>query len=218
MVDVETRALQRRCRGAVGAPCLVARPHVAARARARRCSPKPVPPPPPRSRAVRHPLVVFLNFVITIALVAVVGAGGGRLRRQVAVRPAERPRRRRARSASTRGTGVSAIADELRQGRHHRHQMAVRRRCVAEQPDGQPQGRRIPHPGPCQHARHHGRDGDRQGHPLFGHHSRGADQPADRRPPQVGGRACRRHQRGAARRQRCCRRPTSSPAATRARA
>jgi UPF0755 protein len=38
--------------------------------------PEAVPPPPARSRAVRHPLVVFLNFLLTLVVVAVVGAGG----------------------------------------------------------------------------------------------------------------------------------------------
>jgi UPF0755 protein len=39
--------------------------------------PETVPPPPPRSRAVRHPLVVFLNFILTIVVVAVVAGGAG---------------------------------------------------------------------------------------------------------------------------------------------
>jgi UPF0755 protein len=37
--------------------------------------PEPVPPPPPRSRASRHPIVVVLNFFITLAVVAAVIAG-----------------------------------------------------------------------------------------------------------------------------------------------
>jgi UPF0755 protein len=37
--------------------------------------PESVPPPPARSRAVRHPLVVFLNFLITVVVIAVIGAG-----------------------------------------------------------------------------------------------------------------------------------------------
>jgi UPF0755 protein len=37
--------------------------------------PEAVPPPPPRSRAVRHPLVVFLNFLLTLVVVGVVGTG-----------------------------------------------------------------------------------------------------------------------------------------------
>src|SRR5436853_353996 len=37
--------------------------------------PEPVPPPPPRSRAVRHPLVVFLNFALTIVIVATIAIG-----------------------------------------------------------------------------------------------------------------------------------------------
>ncbi len=38
--------------------------------------PEDVPPPPPRSRAVRHPLVVVLNFFITVLVIGVVVAGG----------------------------------------------------------------------------------------------------------------------------------------------
>jgi len=37
--------------------------------------PEPVPPPPPRSQAVRHPLVVFLNFALTVVIVAMVAVG-----------------------------------------------------------------------------------------------------------------------------------------------
>jgi UPF0755 protein len=39
--------------------------------------PEPVPPPPLRSRAARHPLVVFLNFVLTVAIIGLVVVGGG---------------------------------------------------------------------------------------------------------------------------------------------
>ncbi len=39
--------------------------------------PEPVPPPPPRSRAVRHPMVVALNLVITIVVVGILAVGGG---------------------------------------------------------------------------------------------------------------------------------------------
>lgn len=38
--------------------------------------PEAVPPPPPRSRAVRHPLVVFLNFLMTVAVIGVLVVGG----------------------------------------------------------------------------------------------------------------------------------------------
>src|SRR5438552_2594219 len=38
--------------------------------------PERVPPPPPRSRAVRHPLVVALNFGVTAALAMMLLAGG----------------------------------------------------------------------------------------------------------------------------------------------
>ncbi|MEP2118596.1 endolytic transglycosylase MltG, partial [Bauldia litoralis] len=39
--------------------------------------PESVPPPPQRSRAVRHPLVVFMNFMLTIVIVTGVVLGGG---------------------------------------------------------------------------------------------------------------------------------------------
>ena len=38
--------------------------------------PEAVPPPPPRSRVARHPLVVFLNFLLTLVVVGVIGTGG----------------------------------------------------------------------------------------------------------------------------------------------
>ena len=38
--------------------------------------PETPPPPPTRSKAVRHPIVVFMNFVITVVLLAVIGIGG----------------------------------------------------------------------------------------------------------------------------------------------
>ena len=38
--------------------------------------PEAVPPPPPRSRAARHPLVVFLNFLMTVVVIGVLVAGG----------------------------------------------------------------------------------------------------------------------------------------------
>jgi UPF0755 protein len=38
--------------------------------------PEAVPPPPPRSRAVRHPAIVFLNFIMTVIVILVVATGG----------------------------------------------------------------------------------------------------------------------------------------------
>ncbi len=74
--------------------------------------PEPVPPPPPRSRVVRHPLVVFLNVVITIALVGLVGAGG-----VIFFAKSQFDRSSNLDAARTisvaRGNGVNAIADEL---------------------------------------------------------------------------------------------------------
>jgi UPF0755 protein len=39
--------------------------------------PEAIPPPPMRSQAVHHPLVVFLNFVLTVAIVGIIAIGGG---------------------------------------------------------------------------------------------------------------------------------------------
>ena len=38
--------------------------------------PETPPPPPTRSKAVRHPIVVFMNFLITVVLLAVIAIGG----------------------------------------------------------------------------------------------------------------------------------------------
>ena len=74
--------------------------------------PEAVPPPPPRSRAVRHPLVVFLNFVLTAVIVGVVAIGGAMFAAKLQF---ERPSSfDQARTITVdRGIGVSAIADEL---------------------------------------------------------------------------------------------------------
>ena len=39
--------------------------------------PEAIPPPPARSQAARHPLVVFFNFILTVAIVGVVALVGG---------------------------------------------------------------------------------------------------------------------------------------------
>lgn len=74
--------------------------------------PEPVPPPPLRSRAVRHPLVVFLNFVLTVVIVVVVAGGAGLfLGRMQFERPGNLDQ---ARAVSIdRGTNLGAIADLL---------------------------------------------------------------------------------------------------------
>jgi UPF0755 protein len=41
--------------------------------------PERVPGPPPRSRASRHPLVVLMNFLLTVAIIALVGTGAAAL-------------------------------------------------------------------------------------------------------------------------------------------
>lgn len=48
---------------------------VAPKSPAEALQPEALPPPPARSRAARHPLVVFLNFLMTIVVVGVIGVG-----------------------------------------------------------------------------------------------------------------------------------------------
>ena len=74
--------------------------------------PEAVPPPPSRSRAVRHPLVVFLNFVLTVVIVSVVALGGGIFAAKMQF---ERPTSLdQARTISIdRGQGLSQIAEQL---------------------------------------------------------------------------------------------------------
>lgn len=78
--------------------------------------PEQVPPPPPRSRAARHPLVVFLNFFLTIAVIAVVAVVGVALFAKFQfdqAGPLDQPRA----VQIAAGKGVGDIADELqRQG------------------------------------------------------------------------------------------------------
>ena len=75
--------------------------------------PEPVPPPPPRSRAARHPLVVFLNFVLTVVIVGVVVLGAGLLFGKMQF---ERPGDLDQAITVTieKGTGLGAIGDLLR--------------------------------------------------------------------------------------------------------
>jgi UPF0755 protein len=74
--------------------------------------PEPVPPPPSRSRAVRHPLVVLFNFVLTIVIVGVVAAGGALFVSKIQF---ERPGALdQARTFTVESeSGLSAIADKL---------------------------------------------------------------------------------------------------------
>ncbi len=74
--------------------------------------PETAPPPPPRSHAVRHPLVVFLNFVLTVAVIAVVLVGGAALYAKLQfdrTGPLEAPVTLQVAS----GAGVAGIADQL---------------------------------------------------------------------------------------------------------
>lgn len=50
---------------------------VAPRSPVEALQPETVPPPPPRSRVVRHPAVIFLNFVLTAVILTGVVLGGG---------------------------------------------------------------------------------------------------------------------------------------------
>ena len=74
--------------------------------------PEVVPPPPQRSRAVRHPLVIFLNFVLTLVIVAVIAGGAGLfIGRMQFNKPGALDQ---ARTVSIdRGTSLGAIADIL---------------------------------------------------------------------------------------------------------
>jgi len=91
---------------------LVAASRVAPKSPTEALQPESVPPPPKRSRAVRHPLVVFLNFMLTIVIIAVVVLGGGLL---IGKMQFEKPGSLdQARTISVdKGAGVREIADRL---------------------------------------------------------------------------------------------------------
>jgi UPF0755 protein len=74
--------------------------------------PEAVPPPPSRSRVARHPLVVFLNFLLTVVIVALVAVGGGVFAARVQFeRPSDLDQ---ARTISVdRGLGLTEIAEQL---------------------------------------------------------------------------------------------------------
>ena len=74
--------------------------------------PEAVPQPPTRSRAVRHPLVVFLNFVLTVVIVAIVALGGAVFAAKVQFDRASNLDQARAITLD-RGVSLSAIADQL---------------------------------------------------------------------------------------------------------
>ena len=154
----------------------------------RRARPKPCSRRPYRRRRCarapsRHPVVVFLNFVLTVVVIVVVAGGAGSF---IGKMQFDRPGgldqaahgQRRARHRPRRDRRSTA------EGGRDLEQVAVHRRRVAEQAAERPQGRRVPDPGPCQHARDHGRDRERQAVIHYDLHSRGPDQRADRRPDQ----------------------------------
>jgi len=74
--------------------------------------PEAVPPPPVRSRAVRHPLVVFLNFILTVVIVGIVAVGGGVFAAKVQF---DRPSALDQARAITveRGVSLSGISEQL---------------------------------------------------------------------------------------------------------
>jgi UPF0755 protein len=74
--------------------------------------PEAVPPPPSRSRAVRHPVVVFFNFLLTVVIVGLVALGGGVFAAKVQFeRPSDLDQ---ARTISVdRGLGLTQIAEQL---------------------------------------------------------------------------------------------------------
>ena len=74
--------------------------------------PEAVPPPPSRSRAVRHPVVVFFNFLLTVVIVGLVALGGGVFAAKIQFeRPSDLDQ---ARSVSIdRGLGLTQIAEQL---------------------------------------------------------------------------------------------------------
>jgi UPF0755 protein len=74
--------------------------------------PEPVPPPPLRSRAVRHPVVVFLNFVLTVVIVVVVAGGAGLFIGKMQFDRAGSLDQARPISIE-RGTNLGTIADQL---------------------------------------------------------------------------------------------------------
>ncbi|MEX0852396.1 MAG: endolytic transglycosylase MltG, partial [Bauldia sp.] len=76
--------------------------------------PELVPPPPTRSRAVRHPLVVFLNFVLTMVILGVLAAGGAVFATKVQFEHAGRLDEARSVNID-RGAGLGTIADRLLQ-------------------------------------------------------------------------------------------------------
>jgi UPF0755 protein len=76
--------------------------------------PEAVPPPPHRSRAVRHPVVVFLNFLLTVVIVGAVLGGGAFF---VAQSQFDSPGGLAQAQTFTvaEQTGLGAIADKLQQ-------------------------------------------------------------------------------------------------------
>jgi UPF0755 protein len=84
----------------------------APRSPAEALQPESVPPPPPRSRAVRHPVAVFLNVLVTVIVVGVLLIGGSvyfAKSRFDSASSIDAPRT----FTVAHGTGLSTIADEL---------------------------------------------------------------------------------------------------------
>ena len=75
--------------------------------------PETVPPPPLRSQAARHPLVVFLNFVLTVVIIGVVVLGAGLFFGKMQFERAGDLDQARTITVE-RGTGLGVIGDLLR--------------------------------------------------------------------------------------------------------
>jgi UPF0755 protein len=74
--------------------------------------PESVPPPPPRSLAVRHPAVVFMNFVLTAVIVTVIALGIGLFTVRSQFNSASETQQARTTTVEP-GAGVNAIAGRL---------------------------------------------------------------------------------------------------------
>lgn len=74
--------------------------------------PEAVPPPPSRSRVVRHPLVVFFNFLLTVVIVGLIALGGGVFAAKVQFERGSDLNQARTISVD-RGLGLTQIAEQL---------------------------------------------------------------------------------------------------------
>ena len=192
---------------------LAATSRVAPKSPSEALQPETAPPPPPRSQAVRHPLVVFLNFVLTLVVVGLVAGGAaffvGRMQFD---RPGhlDQPRT----IAVERGAGLGAIAEQLQKN------SAISSKWLfmagvwlaREQNDLKAGEYLIPAHASMREIMDAMVEG--QGDPLLDLDSGRPDHPADRRPDQGERHPRRRRHAEYRRRARSFPRPTSSLAAT----